>query len=218
MDDTPAPRPFNPLDKVHLGESVTKALLRQPVSPLPPLQFIGAGIYAIYYVGQFPLYEEIARRNQRKQFRWPIYVGKADAQGRKGGFYDEDPESVGKKLYSRLSEHAESIVAAHNTLSLDDFSCRFLVVDDIWVPLAETLLIKNYQPVWNVIVEGFGNHAPGGKRSETRLPLWDMIHPGREWSKGMTNPKMSPTELEARVSEHIRAYLEKFNLGNSLQD
>jgi hypothetical protein len=41
----PDETPYNPLDKSRLGESVAKALLTQPVSPLPPQkQFDGADI------------------------------------------------------------------------------------------------------------------------------------------------------------------------------
>ena len=48
-----APAPFNPLDKRHLGESVASAMLKSPIHPLPPEKFKGAGIYAIYYTGDF---------------------------------------------------------------------------------------------------------------------------------------------------------------------
>lgn len=46
--------PYNPLDKRNLGVSVADALLERPILPLPPADsFVGAGIYAIYYVGNF---------------------------------------------------------------------------------------------------------------------------------------------------------------------
>ena len=77
----------------------------------------------------------------------PIYVGKAVPAGtRKGGFgLDIEHGSV---LYHRLVEHAESVKAAVN-LDIADFFCRFLVVDDIWIPLAESVLIEKFKPVWN---------------------------------------------------------------------
>ncbi len=37
----------------------------------------GAGIYAIYYVGDFPSYAPVAERNHDGRFEAPIYVGKA---------------------------------------------------------------------------------------------------------------------------------------------
>jgi len=46
-----ADQSYNPLDKLHLGESVARALLAQPVVVLPPpTSFVGAGIYALYYI------------------------------------------------------------------------------------------------------------------------------------------------------------------------
>jgi hypothetical protein len=52
-----------------------------------------------------------------------------------------NPEKVGNVLFRRLKEHAESIRSAQN-LDIKDFYCRFLVVDDIWIPLGESLVIS----------------------------------------------------------------------------
>src|SRR5581483_9031715 len=101
-------QPYNPLDKTHLGESVAKALLDQPVVPLPPPQvFVGAGIYAIYYAGDFPAYRLIADRNRDNQWGAPIYVGKAVPAGARKGGYGLG-EAPGEVLFRRLREHAES--------------------------------------------------------------------------------------------------------------
>lgn len=186
MAKKPSPpqiKPFNPLDKSNLGESVAEAMLSQPVGTLPPNPFIGAGIYAIYFTGEFELYSEIASKNRNSEFHWPIYVGKAVPAGtRKGGLgLDADP---GQALYKRLKEHATSISQARN-LKLSDFHCRFLVVDDIWIPLAESLLIEMFSPVWNKQIDGFGNHAPGGGRNKQKRSLWDTIHPGRPWAESL---------------------------------
>jgi hypothetical protein len=55
---------YNPLDKRNLGQSVAKALLDQAVIQLQKLApFDGAGIYAIYYVGNFPVYKSVAKAN-----------------------------------------------------------------------------------------------------------------------------------------------------------
>jgi len=136
MPDTP----FNPLDKLNLAESLADAMLKRPVSPLPPAQkFDGAGIYAIYYHGQFKPYAPIAEKNAGEDPTAPIYVGKAVPPGaRKGGFgLGADP---GSALLKRLREHAKSIEEAKN-LNLEHFRCRYLVCDDIWIPLGEALLI-----------------------------------------------------------------------------
>lgn len=158
-------------------------MLNRPVEQLPlGNQFNGAGIYAIYYVGNFAPYRIIAEQNRDpvKSFSRPIYIGKAVPEGaRKGGYgLNDNPGAV---LFSRLSEHAASIRQAQN-LDIEDFHCRYLVVDDIWIPLAESLLIREFAPAWNKVLDGFGNHAPGSGRSGQRRSSWDTIHPGRSWA------------------------------------
>lgn len=199
----PAPKPFNPLDKKHLGESVAEAMLEGPVHALPPEPFIGAGIYAIYYIGDFEPYKLMAESNRNDQFQWPIYVGKAVPPGaRKEGFgLGADP---GTALFKRLSEHYESVSAAQN-LNQNDFYCRYLVVDDIWIPLAESLLIERFQPVWNRVLDGFGNHDPGKGRYEQQRSPWDEVHPGRVWAEKL-NPAAFPADVwSERVVEFLLA-------------
>lgn len=166
---------YNPLDKKNLGESVADALLERPPIQLKDIVvFEGAGVYAIYYKGKFPAYAESVRKG------YPIYVGKAVPKGgRRGDIALGAP--VGPVLYARLREHAESIRQAEN-LNLDDFWCRYLVVDDIWIPLGETLLIQKYQPTWNHQLPGFGIHDPGGGRYQQQRSDWDTVHPGRAWA------------------------------------
>jgi hypothetical protein len=186
--------PFNPLDKRNLGESLATALLNRPVGPLPPVeQFNGAGIYAIYYLGAFEAYDIIAERNRDDRFEQPIYVGKAVPPGaRKGGFgLDTAP---GPALYSRLREHASSIQQVQN-LQLADFTCRYLISDDIWIPLGESLTIEKFQPVWNVVVDGFGNHAPGGGRQRQECSRWDRLHPGRAWAEALPPHRQTQEEI-----------------------
>lgn len=127
--------PYNPLDKKNLGISVADALLARAVEPLPPGEaFLGAGVYAIYYVGDYPAYLPVAARNKKGKFEVPIYVGKAVPPGaRKGGLLTPAPTQA---LCNRLSEHADSIKQATN-LDGKDFYCRYLAVDDIWIHWAK---------------------------------------------------------------------------------
>ena len=181
--------PFNPLDKRHLGESAANALLESEVFPLPPEPFIGAGVYALYYTGDFLAYEILAEVNRNGQFTCPIYVGKAVPDGaRKGGQGDDD--------------HAKSVSAASN-LNIDDFHCRFLSVDDIWIPLTESLMIERFKPVWNVMLDGFGNHDPGSGRHRGKMPMWDCLHPGRAWAERLQPCAFTAEELERRVREYL---------------
>lgn len=194
--------PFNPLDKANLGESVAEALLQRPVGPMPPaVPFVGAGVYAIYYEGDFALYREVADQNRESRYRWPIYVGKAVPAGARKGGYDlgADP---GQALFKRLAEHATSISEAEN-LSLDDFRCRFLVVDDIWIPLAESLLIEMFMPLWNRKIDGFGNHDPGRGRHRQQRSAWDVIHPGRSWAAKLRSPSSDERFVREGAAEYI---------------
>jgi hypothetical protein len=193
---------FNPLDKTNLAESVKDHLLKRPVIQLPPDPFMGAGIYAIYYTGNFPAYQKIAIIPPCEEMAIPIYVGKAVPLGsRKGGYgLGADPRYV---LYRRLSEHASSIQQARN-LKITDFQCRYLLVDDIWIPLGESLLIETFKPVWNMIVDGFGHHDQGKTRRGQKKSAWDTLHPGRPWSEMVEQPNDKTAE---QITEDIVAFL-----------
>lgn len=185
--------PYNPLDKKNLGISVADAMLARPVSSLPPEErFVGAGIYAIYYVGDFEPYAPVAERNRDGRFEAPIYVGKAIPAGaRRGGGLGV---TTGPVLFRRLNEHAQSIANVEN-LDLADFFCRYLTVDDIWIPLGESLLIEKFAPIWNSTVEGFGNHDPGSGRYNSQKPPWDVMHPGRPWADRLQANKKSAQQI-----------------------
>jgi hypothetical protein len=192
--------PFNPLDKRNLGISIANAIFEQKIVPLNNLQsFTGAGIYAIYYKGNFPAYKKISIKNA-KEFIQPIYAGKAVPEGTRKGGLGIDVQ-IGENLYKRLLEHKKSIEAVEN-LKVNDFFCRYLLVDDIWIPLGESLLIEKTKPLWNIVVEGFGNHNPGSGRHNQQVPAWDTIHPGRNWAK-----KLQKGKTEKEIIDQIKDFL-----------
>jgi len=81
-------KPYNPLDKKNLGRSISHALTDQPALALGRLKpFIGAGVYMIYYVGDFEPYAHVAALNIDDKFEFPIYVGKAVPSGSRRGVY-----------------------------------------------------------------------------------------------------------------------------------
>jgi len=192
-------KPFNPLSKVHLARSVADALLSAKIHPLPPPhRFAGAGVYAIYYTGPLPIYRPLVAYGRISEKSAPIYVGKAiPSGGRKGGMDFE--AAVGNSLYGRLCEHAESIKKASN-LDIGDFQCRYLVVDDVWIPLAESMLIDRFHPLWNLEIDGFGNHDPGAGRYQQKKSPWDVIHPGREWAKRLQPCARPQDEIESKIA------------------
>jgi hypothetical protein len=173
--------PYNPLDKLNLGSSVAGALLKQPPMRLDDTaNLIGAGVYVIYYTGPFPAYAPIAEANRAGDLSHPIYIGKAIPKGGRKGGVRTDIAATGRALRDRLRIHATSINETTN-LELADFQYRCLVVDDIWIPLGENMLIESFRPVWNMVIDGFGNKTPGRRRADQYRSPWDVIHPGRKY-------------------------------------
>ena len=196
---------YNPLDKRNLGKSVVEALLTSPAVSLNDIQFFeGAGIYAIYYNGPFEPYQSLADSIGTED-EIPIYVGKAVPSGSRKGA-NLETSSTGKWLFGRICEHRESIKAARN-LNVEDFSVRHLVVDDIWIPLGETLLISTFNPVWNRLIDGFGNHDPGAGRYNGLRPLWDVLHPGRAWAEKCKSRSETPEEIGRKVIDYFTSQL-----------
>ena len=109
----------------------------------------------------------------------------------------------GNTMFKRLSEHGDSIQQAVN-LACGEFNCRYLVVDDVWIPLAESLLIDRFRPLWNVLVDGFGNHAPGSGRRRQKKSPWDVLHPGRSWAEKLQPCAKSMKEIESEIESFFK--------------
>ena len=171
-------KPFNPLAMENLAESIVHALhLQEPVPLALVPEFDGAGVYALYYHGKFPAYKALAVVNTEKLIE-PIYIGKASPSGARKGIELATQRTA---LTKRLKDHRKSIEAAIN-LNIEDFSARWLVMEDVWIALGESAMIRRHQPVWNARIDGFGNHAPGCGRAKGARPQWDTLHPGRAWA------------------------------------
>ncbi len=189
---------YDPLDYENLAKSVVGALLGNPLEPLPPSEgFSGVGVYAIYYGGDFEPYAPIAGADSEI----PIYVGKAVPAGTRKGAADASSDKI-TALYRRLGEHAKSIDHVQN-LNLSDFRCRYLVVVPVWITLAERFLVNHFRPLWNVTIDGFGNHPPGRGRAGMRRPVWDILHPGRPWAEGLA-PEIGVEDVIARVRDALQ--------------
>lgn len=199
---SPSPGPYNPLDKLNIARSIEAELLGGAVRPLSSAEgIVGAGVYAIYYSGEFPPYEPVAARNRGGEFTQPIYVGKAIPKGgRKGGLSGD--ASRGTALADRLRQHASSVEEVAN-LSLSDFHFRHLVVDDIWIPLGENMLIETFKPVWNRAIDGFGNKDPGRRRANQFKSPWDVLHPGRKFTEKLGESGVTPDFLVERVEDYF---------------
>ena len=163
-----------------------------------------AGVYAIYYTGPSEHYAPVAERNAGGAYEWPIYVGKAIPKGGRKGGVGFDAERA-RALRDRLGKHARSISEAQN-LELDDFAFRSLVVDDIWIPLGENVLIERFKPVWNLVIDGFGNNDPGAGRMAQKKSSWDVLHSGRRFAIGLTGGVKHPEEV---LRGKLQAYYER---------
>ena len=196
------PTPYNPLDKINLAQSIATAMLMQ--YPLPIAQtedVIGAGVYAIYYTGEFDLYQPISQQNKRERFEQPIYVGKAIPKGgRRGGLTLDS--SAGTALRDRLRKHASSVENASN-LDQNDFFFRWLMVDDIWIPLGENILIERFKPLWNQVIDGFGNNDPGGRRATQYRSYWDVLHPGRPWAVKLAQGETTVAQICEKAEQYF---------------
>ena len=213
---------YNPLDKIHLAESIVREFFKRKLHPLPPIQpFTGAGIYALYYHGNYLLYHEIADSLTRylrkpsdsaKQQPIPVYIGKSDPPGSRKGVLDDDADEVEtaevlqsnkpahRKLFERLRKHSKSILATTN-LRIEHFQCRYMLVDEIWVALGEAKLVDWFKPLWNVLIEGFGSNVEGGGRGSTARSVWDILHPGRKEDLGLQVAVERDVELLRRLRE-----------------
>jgi hypothetical protein len=190
---------YNPLDKRNLEVSVANALLARIPNPVPPgAMFLGPGLYALYYTGDFPAYRSVSLKSKPRR-ETPIYVGKAVPSGARKNAFGRyiAPERV---LYDHLVEHANSISKTKD-LEVADFLCRYLVVDDMWIPYVESLLIERFSPVWNCLIKGFGDRDPGKGRYQGQMQSWDVLHPGRDWAAKLQPHKRQAEDLLVAISE-----------------
>lgn len=173
-----------------------RQLMESSACRLPLVQsFAGVGIYALHYRGRFPPYASLGEERL-------IYVGKAALPGKRSGRSQRGRGS--NALFRRLADHTSTLEAADN-LKLADFSCRWLVLDQIWIELAEQALISRYQPLWNVVVDGFGNKDPGGGRYNQKRSPWDTLHPGREWAARLRDGSKDAAQILSAIKDHLRA-------------
>jgi Eco29kI restriction endonuclease len=102
----------------------------------------------------------------------------------------------------RIAEYTESIEQAQN-LKISSFFCRYLSVDDVWIPLGESLLINHFAPIWNLVIDGFGNHDPGGGRRNQMKSSWDVLHPGRPWAEKQKDNSKSAKQILDNLAAFI---------------
>lgn len=175
-----------------------------PILPLPLAEpFVGAGVYAIYCTARTGIYGVFGNDLNRTNYDVPIYVGKAVPSGWRQ--HREANASAGMALYARLRQHTESIRCGKG-LAVSDFVCRFAILEggaaDLIAAL-EAAVIAEHVPLWNSVIDGFGNHDPGVRRVAGKRPQWDCLHPGRPWAMRMTGETFSAVELRKRIRDYF---------------
>lgn len=193
--------PFNPLDMENLALSIVTRIEDMEPVPLDKVpSFFGAGVYALYYVGDFPAYADLSIVNAETLVQ-PIYVGKAVPKGGRRGL-EAVSHTTTKALSSRIRQHANSVRTGEN-LDIADFRVRWLVVEDIWIALGESAMIRRYRPVWNAVLDGFGNHDPGSGRINGKRSMWDTLHPGRTWATKYPEREDTAAQIAQDVTQYI---------------
>lgn len=177
-----------------------------PVHSLPPPEiFLGTGVYALYYIGSNPLYMRYAELN-RLSYRFPIYVGKAVPKGWRQARVSDTAENQSWELHSRLKEHTRNIGIVSG-LDIKDFACRFIIFEEDgsdMIGTIEAALIKLNKPLWNIAVDGFGNHDPGSGRYEQAKSGWDVIHPGRAWAEKCKGRHLAKRTILSNIEHHLK--------------
>jgi hypothetical protein len=191
---------FDPTDPATAGRVVALTLVaqaRHPLSVIP--DFYGAGVYAIYYKGDFEPYRPLAGTDH------PIYVGKADPVNPSA----KDAVAQGVKLSDRLGDHAKSIRKAATTLNIEDFDCRFLIVQSGFQKSAEDYLINMFKPIWNSetkICFGLGKHGDSSDTRGNKRSPWDTLHPGRAWADASSENQKPPGLIAEQIREHLERH------------
>jgi hypothetical protein len=189
---------FDPGNPRVVGRFIAIGLVAQTRHPLADLKpFFGAGVYALYYRGDFAHYGKISKSES------PIYIGQAKSVSPDA----RTPVEQDIRLYNRLKEHRANIINAKDTLNIDDFDYRALVVQSGWESTAEEYLISLFKPIWNRemrILYGFGKHGDSaGTRANKRSP-WDTLHPSRKWAGDeRLSDKLTLEQISYKLESHF---------------
>jgi hypothetical protein len=190
---------------VELVKDAVRFFNGTPVQELPPPErFSGTGVYALYYTGKNPVYARLAELN-RLAYTHPIYVGKAVPKGWRQSRISDSSGKQSFELISRLREHSRNINVG-NGIQANEFSSRFVIFEEggsDMISTIEAALIKLNRPLWNSVVDGFGNHTPGAGRFGQAKSDWDVIHPGRDWAEKCNGVPSDKASIIRRIEQHF---------------
>ncbi|MEV4531602.1 Eco29kI family restriction endonuclease [Streptosporangium sp. NPDC049304] len=187
---------FDPLRRENLARSVQWALESSPAVRLDQIPDLDhEGIYALYYAGDHTLYQLISSR----LCETPLYVSLAYSTPSWG--YAQAAPATGRALRSKLRRHRKTLDLCAD-LNTWDFYVRYLLLDNLFASEAVGLMIDDHQPLWNVVLGGFGNFAPGSARRGPRS-VWHELHSGVPWADALPSAGKRADELRAAVHDHL---------------
>ena len=73
----------------------------------------------------------------------------------------------------------------------------------------EAGLIRRFEPLWNTVIDGFGNHTPGVGRFDQAKSGWDVLHPGRTWAERCRGQAPEYKDLVAKVNAYVNRIKKK---------
>jgi hypothetical protein len=184
----------------HFDSILRKAVEHLKNSPLhvfdPMPNIDGNGVYAIYYLGNESIYCDI-RICYPEVLNNPIYVGKAVPRGWRSSRQEGGNSN---NLQKRLEEHYRSLEQAQN-LWQPNFRFKYITLSADLITAVEAEAIRTFKPLWNSVIEGFGNHNVGRTRLSQQRSAWDTIHPGRPWADNMDGP--TSYDVEGDIYERL---------------
>jgi len=188
---------FHPINleiRRNIGPRIVNALLKSPERPLAiamgTLEGVKArGMFTLYPRGDFPdfpAYRGYVNASLRG-CRVPIFVGTASGP-----------------LYRRL-ERWYNILDEVDNLTPEQFTCRYLLLDKLYLPEGKEEVRRQFMPLWNVYLKGHGNNDLGITHGAQERSRFDTVHPGRSGTRGRSR-KETPRQIELKITEHMHSH------------
>nr|WP_242551482.1 Eco29kI family restriction endonuclease [Pseudomonas sp. Marseille-Q1929] len=105
-----------------------------------------------------------------------------------------------------MSNSAGSKGSVPISLSIEDFECRFLIVQTGFQKSAKDYLIKFFTPIWNSetkICFGLGKHRDSSSTRANKRSPWDTLHPGREGANSSDQDQKPYEPILDQIANHF---------------
>ena len=68
---------------------------------------------------------------------------------------------------------------------------------------ANHLLIEMFSPIWNRLIDGYGNHDPGSGRYRQQRLTWDVLDPGRAFAQKLQPHSKTDEDLFKAIAAFV---------------